>query len=120
MDSLVIELGDDTPKVVLDKKNGVFEISGRSLPEDTVQFFKPILEWLKTYKTDPNPTTEFVFKLDYTNTSSSKLLHDMLQVLQNIKNAKVIWYFREEDEDMEEAGHEFAEQVDIPFEFKAI
>jgi hypothetical protein len=44
----------------------------------------------------------------------------MLQVLQNIKNAKVIWYFREEDEDMEEAGHEFAEQVDIPFEFKAI
>jgi hypothetical protein len=120
MDSLVIELGDDTPKVVLDKKNGLFEITGRSLPEDTVQFFKPVLEWLKAYKNDPNPITEFVFKLDYTNTSSSKLLLDVMQVLQGIKNAKVIWCFQKDDEDVEEAGHEFAEQIDIPFEFKAI
>ena len=120
MDSLMIEEGEDTPKVVLDKKKGVFEISGRSLPEDTVHFFKPVLEWLKAYKNDPNPTTDFVFKLDYTNTASSKLLLDVLQMLQGIKNTKVIWYFRDDDEDMEEAGHEFAEQVDIPFEFKAI
>jgi len=120
MDSLVIELSDDTPKVVLDKKKGIFEISGRSLPEDTVQFFKPVLAWLKAYKNDPNPNTDFVFNLDYTNTASSKLLLDVIQVLQGIKNVKVIWCFQEEDEDMEEAGHEFAEQVDIPFEFKAI
>ena len=120
MDPLVIELGDDTPKVVLDKKKGVFEISGRSLPEDTVQFFKPILDWLSVYKNEPNSTTDFVFRLDYTNTASSKLLLDVLQLLQSIKNAKVIWYFQDDDEDMEEAGHEFAEQVDIPFEFKAI
>ena len=120
MYSLVIELSDDTPKVVLDKKKGIFEISGRSLPEDTVQFFKPVLEWLKAYKNDPNPNTDFVFNLDYTNTASSKLLLDVIQVLQGIKNVKVIWCFQEEDEDMEEAGHEFAEQVDIPFEFKAI
>jgi hypothetical protein len=61
-----------------------------------------------------------VFSLDYTNTSSSKLLLDVLQTLQSIKNTKVIWCFRDDDEDMEEAGHEFAEQVDIPFEFKEI
>lgn len=120
MDSLIIEESDDTPKVVLDKQKAIFEISGRSLPEDTVHFFKPVLEWLKAYKNDANPTTEFLFKLDYTNTASSKLLLDILQVLQTIKNVKVIWYFRDDDEDMEEAGHEFAEQVDIPFEFKAI
>ena len=120
MDALIIKEGDDTPKVVLDKQKAIFEISGRSLPEDTVHFFKPVLEWLKSYKNDPNPTTDFVFKLDYTNTASSKLLLDILQTLQPIKNVKVIWYFRDDDEDMEEAGHEFAEQVDIPFEFKAI
>ena len=120
MDSLIIEESDDTPKVVLDKKKAIFEISGRSLPEDTVHFFKPVLDWLKAYKNDPNPNTDFVFKLDYTNTSSSKLLLDVLQLLQTIKNAKIIWCFRDDDEDMEETGHEFAEQVDIPFEFKAI
>jgi hypothetical protein len=120
MDSLIIEEGDDTPKVVLDKNKAIFEISGRSLPEDTVHFFKPVLEWLKIYKNDPNPSTDFVFKLDYTNTASSKLLLDILQSLQSIKNVKVIWYFHDDDEDMEEAGHEFAEQVDIPFEFKAM
>src|SRR6478736_7911664 len=120
MESLIIEEGEDTPKVVLDKKKSIFEISGRSLPEDTVHFFKPVLEWLRAYKNEANPTTDFVFKLDYTNTASSKLLLDVLQALQTIKNVKVIWYFRDDDEDMEEAGHEFAEQVDIPFEFKAI
>ncbi len=120
MDALVIEMGDDTPKVVFDKTNGIFEISGRSLPEDTVQFFKPILDWLKVYKNDPNPTTNFVFKLDYANTSSSKLLLDMLLVAQSIDNAKITWCFQEDDEDMEEAGHEFAEQVDIPFEFRCL
>ncbi len=63
MDPLVIELGDDTPKVVLDKTKGIFEISGRSLPEDTVQFFKPILEWLRAYKNDPNPPLNLYLNL---------------------------------------------------------
>ena len=43
----------------------------------------------------------------------------MLYALEDIKGMKVEWYFHDEDEDMEEAGQEFSELVEIPFEFKA-
>jgi len=118
METLVIEGTDDTPKITLDKKSGLFEISGRSLSEDSVEFYKPVLEWINHYAKDPNPTTVFVFKLEYSNTASSKLIQDIMNALEKIKGIKIIWYYQEEDEDMEQAGYEFAELVEIPFEFK--
>lgn len=118
MDILNLEGTEDTPKIILDKKNGIMEISGRSLPEDSTEFYKPVLDWIESYAQDPNPTTIFVFKLEYFNTASSKLILDVLYALEDIKGIKVQWHFHDEDEDMEEAGQEFSELVEIPFEFK--
>jgi hypothetical protein len=118
MEILNLEGTEDTPKIILDKKNGIFEISGRSLPEDSAEFYRPVLEWIQKYSTEPHPATEFVFKLEYFNTASSKLILDVLSALEDIKGMKIVWYFHEDDEDMEEAGQEFAELVEIPFEFK--
>jgi len=42
----------------------------------------------------------------------------VLSALEDIKGMKILWYFHEDDEDMEEAGQEFSELVEIPFEFK--
>ena len=77
-----------------------------------------MLEWLKEYRKDPLPETIFAFKLEYFNTASSKLILDLLTVLEDIEGAKIHWYFYEDDEDMEEAGEEFSELVDLNFEFK--
>ncbi|MGE0771431.1 MAG: DUF1987 domain-containing protein [Cyclobacteriaceae bacterium] len=118
MEILNLEGTEDTPKIILDKKNGIFEISGRSLPEDSAEFYKPVLDWIGQYAGDPNGNTEFVFKLEYFNTASSKLILDVLSALEDIKGMKILWYFHEDDEDMEEAGEEFSELVEIPFEFK--
>ena len=118
MEILNLEGTEDTPKIILDKKNGIFEISGRSLPEDSAEFYWPVLEWIGNYGKDPNASTEFVFKLEYFNTASSKLILDVLSALEDIKAMKILWYFHEDDEDMEEAGQEFSELVEIPFEFK--
>ena len=118
MEILNLEGTEDTPKIILDKKNGIFEISGRSLPEDSAEFYRPVLEWIEKYGKDPNDNTEFVFKLEYFNTASSKLILDVLSALEDIKAMKILWYFHEDDEDMEEAGQEFSELVEIPFEFK--
>ena len=118
MNILSLEGTEDTPKVILDKSNGIFEISGRSLPEDSAEFYSPILDWLKAYKDDSNESTEFMFKLEYFNTASSKLILDVLTELEEIEGAKVTWYFHEDDEDMEEAGEEFADLVEVPFDFK--
>jgi hypothetical protein len=118
MEILNLEGTADTPKIILDKGNGIFEISGRSLPEDSVEFYRPVLEWISGYAKAPNANTHFSFKLEYFNTSSSKLILDVLSALEEIKGMEIEWYYAEDDEDMEEAGKEFSELVEIPFAYK--
>ena len=111
---------DDTPSVTLDAQNEIFEISGRSLPEDVAAFYEPILDWLDRYAEEPNNKTVFNFKLVYFNTASSKLILDILLKLEemheNEKEILIRWHFPEDDEDMEEAGEEYADIVEVPFE----
>jgi hypothetical protein len=120
MDPIYLEETQDTAKVILNKNDGVFELSGRSLPEDSVKFFSPIIKWIKEYGKAPNPTTIFKFKLDYFNTASSKLILDLLNTLKEINGIKIEWHYRDDDEDILEAGKEFTEQVNIPFEFRSV
>jgi hypothetical protein len=118
MEIINLDGTEDTPKIVLNKEAQQFEISGRSLPEDAAEFYQPILDWLEKYSASPNPSTNFQFKLEYFNTASSKLILDVLSKLEEITGATIIWYYHEDDEDMEEAGEEFSELVEVPFEFK--
>jgi len=120
MNSLNISGTEDTPNIIFDKAQGKFEISGRSLPEDAGTFFKPVLEWIDAYKTQANPNTDFVIKLEYFNTASSKLILDILSKVESVNGSKVIWYHFADDDDMREAGEEFSELVEVPFEFKSI
>jgi hypothetical protein len=118
MNALDLEGTQDTPHIVLDKDKGVFEVSGRSLPEDVIEFYTPVVEWLKAYAKAPNAKTVFTFKLDYFNTASSKLILELLNTLKEINGIQVEWYYQEDDEDILDAGKEFSEQVTIPFDFK--
>jgi hypothetical protein len=120
MNTLSINGTEDTPTILFDKGKGVFEISGRSLPEDAAGFYKPVIEWLEGYKAAPNGNTDFAIKLEYFNTASSKLILDILSKVENIKGSKVVWYHFSDDEDMKEAGEEFSELVEVPFEFKSM
>lgn len=120
MEKLELQGTDETPTVHLDKAEEIFEISGRSLPQDAAAWYQQVLDWLDEYAKDPNPTTTFTFKLEYFNTASSKVILNLFYALDDIPGVKVNWYFHEEDEDMEEAGEEFSELVDIPFTFIAL
>lgn len=120
METLKMHGTEDTPVITLDKQAGIFEISGRSLPEDAAAWYEPVMQWVKGYAKSPNPTTTVVFKLEYFNTGSSKAILDLLYALAEIPGVKIEWHFQEEDEDMEEAGEEFSELVDIPFTFIAL
>jgi len=113
---------DDTPNVTLDIENNIFEISGRSMPEDVASFYQPILNWIDNELKAYNGKIIFVFKMNYFNTASSKLLLDILIRLEEMiadgKNVIVHWYYDEDDEDMMEAGEEYAEIVEVPIEVK--
>ncbi len=118
MQAINIDSTEDTPKVTLDASANKFELSGRSLPEDAAEFYQPILDWLGEYAGGANAETIFEVKLEYFNTASSKLILDVLTKLEDIDNTVVHWYYYEDDEDMEEAGEEFSELIDVEFELK--
>lgn len=120
MEALNIEGTSHTPNVIFDKDKGIFEISGQSLPENVASFFAPVFEWLEAYMDDPNEESVMRFKMEYFNTASSKMIYEILNKFDELhnsgKNAKIIWNFDEEDEDMEEAGEEYADMIDVPVE----
>ena len=123
MEVINIQGTDDTPNVILDKDNGKFEISGRSLPEDVNLFYQPIMDWIDGYAEAPVAETNFNFKLEYFNTASSKIILDILlkfeEIVESGNDVKIIWHYHEEEEDMLEAGEEYADIVEIPFEYEA-
>jgi hypothetical protein len=121
MDVIKITGTDDTPSVHLDKDKGIFELSGRSLPEDVTMFYQQILDWIDAYVKEPNDRTEFNFKLEYFNTASSKVILDVLlkfeDIVENGKSVVIKWFYNEDEEDMLEAGEEYADIVSVPFEY---
>ncbi|VAW26688.1 hypothetical protein MNBD_BACTEROID06-1657 [hydrothermal vent metagenome] len=123
MEALIIEATDDTPKVVLDPSNNDFEFSGKSLPEDVTTFYGPVMDWLDEYASSPNDKTVVKFNLVYFNTASSKLILDILFKLEEIfdegNDISIEWHYQEEDEDMEEAGEEYGDLVEMPLELKS-
>ncbi|MBI9068511.1 MAG: DUF1987 domain-containing protein [Salinivirgaceae bacterium] len=119
MNPLVIESSAETPEVILDKKTNTFIFKGKSLPENPISFYAPILDWLENYSNDPNSSTEVDFKMIYFNTSSSKILLDVMKKFEIIKKSGhevfINWRYREDDEEMLEAGEIYSERVCIPF-----
>ncbi|MDI9340804.1 MAG: DUF1987 domain-containing protein [Sediminibacterium sp.] len=120
MENLTIKATDDTPEVSFDT-SGVMILSGRSLPEDAASFYNPLLQWLSDYgKSGVTNPVVFDMKLEYFNTASSKMLLDLFNELESVAksgvDALVRWYYPEGDDDMQEAGEEYAELVEIRFE----
>jgi hypothetical protein len=124
MELLKIESSEDNPRIVLDRESNILEISGRSLPEDVNTFYEPMMSWIEEYAKDPLDTTVFNFKLTYFNTASSKIILDILtqfeEMIEEGHQVLVRWHYPEEDEDMMEAGEEYSEMVDVPFEMVSI
>ncbi len=108
-----------TPTVQFDAGTGKVEIKGRSIPENSIEFYKPLVDWLETYLSNPADLTEVNIQLEYFNTSSSKCILDVFKKLEAIYksgNEVVInWYYEEDDEDMLEAGEDYQSIIKIPF-----
>ena len=119
MKSFYLERTPKTPKISFDISKGFFEISGRSIPENSIEFYKPVLEWLDDYAASPTKReTTFDVKLEYFNTSSSKCLVEIFRKLERLKregvDVSIKWYYEEEDEDMQESGEDFREIIKLP------
>ncbi|MBQ5403367.1 MAG: DUF1987 domain-containing protein [Bacteroidales bacterium] len=125
MDSINIEGTPKTPEVSFDAKSGQIEIKGRSIPENSIEFYKPLVDWLDKYADIAQGVVNVVIQLEYFNTSSSKCILDVFKKLENIHNKNKIdvvinWYYEEDDEDMLEAGEDYQSILKIPFKMVEI
>lgn len=119
MDRLLMEGSKSTPRVDLNENK--LSITGQSYPENAVQFYVPIFDWLNTYLNhlESNAEILFEFNLLYMNTSSSKCIMDIIDMLelayQNDKKIVVNWFYDIDNESLLECAEELKEDISFPF-----
>ncbi len=124
MDNLVLPAGPKTPHIILESA-GNFEIKGKSIPENSVEFYKPVFDWLDHYASQPKAATNVHVELEYFNTSSSKCILDIFRKLESIHQSgkskvSVNWMYDADDEDMMETGEDYQTIVKVPFTISKI
>lgn len=125
MNDFKIDAGAKTPHLYSNALEGTIEMKGKSIPENAVEFYRPVFEWLDLYIQQPHKETTVLVQLEYFNTSSSKCLLDIFRKLEIIHQSgkgkvAIHWLYEEEDEDMMEAGDDYQTIVKIPFLIKKI
>ncbi len=119
METIIREETLKTPYVKFDGEKGLVEIKGRSIPENSIEFYKPLIDWLDKFADQPSGKTSVNVKLEYFNTSSSKCILDIFRKLELIHKkgdeVEINWYYEEDDEDMFEAGEDYQSIINIPF-----
>lgn len=123
MEKCYLEGTKMTPEVILDVEANVYKISGNSRPENPMQFYKPIFEWFSNRLAKLSEKINIEIAMDYFNTSTSKVFLDLFELFEahdNGEHIHVIWYYQNDDEEMQEAGEELLDLVNLSHEIKEI
>ena len=120
----------NTPKVIFDPTNNIFEISGESRPFDVPSFYQHLLIWIDDFNKElaemnaSKESLEFKFNLEYFNSLSAKYILDLCKKLSKIYSdghkINVIWQYETGDEYMLESGQEMSKISKIPFNYEEI
>jgi len=103
------------------KTTGQLRIEGSSFSENPLEFYEPLVQWLNELKKDPPKNITMTIKLEYFNTSSSKLILYMFKSLESMHLSKqsevsIVWKYNKIDQDMLESGKDYQSIINIPFE----
>jgi hypothetical protein len=113
----LIEETKNTPFISIEK--GKIRIKGRSIPEDSFEFYEPVLNACNEYVQNPPQNTEISIHLDYVNSGSKKFLTNILSLFEGSylqgNNYKIQWYYDIDDESMHDLGNDLKAIIKIPF-----
>jgi len=105
-----------TPLIDFDPDAGKLSIKGKSYPENCNEFYKDVIDWLEDYFDTPKEGTVVTFDIPYYNSSTSKTLFDILDILSDAKENgtafTVVWQYDKDNESAEEMGEEFQEDFE--------
>ena len=110
-----------TPYVRIDQ--GEITIQGRSIPEDSFEFYEPVVEACQKYIIKPAKHTEVKIHLEYVNSGSKKYLTNILTVLEasylDGNGYSVTWIYESDDEAMLDLGKDLKGIVKSPLTIQA-
>lgn len=120
MDKLLVKETNRTPAIEFDPEHGKFDIRGKSIPENSLGFYAPVLDYIDHYTESPADVTVLNVKFEFFNTSSSNRIHAIFKKFEKVymdKNEVLIrWYCESGDENMLDAGEDFKAILHVPFE----
>lgn len=120
---LAISRSQASPRIEADPETGVISLEGDSYPENSFEFFTPLIEWIEAYLDAPDAKLRLQIRVIYMNTSSVKAMMDILDILeaahQNGANIEVNWYYDPRNERVVEMVEEFKEDCTFPFNILA-
>ncbi|MDH5608283.1 MAG: DUF1987 domain-containing protein, partial [Cyclobacteriaceae bacterium] len=107
---LLLQPTKKTPLVRINQSERMLEMSGRSSPENAIEFYDKVYAAVDNYFNDEKILV-VKMQFEYFNTSSSKcifmLFKKMKSYVEDGKNIKIHWIYDEDDEDMMEAGEDY-------------
>ena len=116
MEKLHIPATKYTPEITLDPEQGLIELRGKSYPENTFEFYKPMMDWIEDYfNGNAQAKTTVNLEIIYFNSSSSKLFFDLFDLFDEAKeehDIEINWIYDGENESAEEAGEDFIEDFE--------
>ncbi len=119
MQDLVIPATSSTPALAFKAAAGTLRLAGESFPEHAARFYAPALDWVRRYMADERRALAVDCRLNYFNTSSSKCIMDLFDLLDQYARGgarvRVNWHFAPEDDDLRETGEELAEAMHFEF-----
>ena len=108
-----------SPQVEADAQTGILSLSGESYPENSFEFFRPILEWVADFLERDGRALTVELRLTYLNTSSIKCMMDLMDELDDAHGqgrAVVLnWYYDQENDRALDLAEEFREDLTLPF-----
>jgi hypothetical protein len=113
---------ESTPEVSFKAEQGVVEIKGVSIPEDTDQFYLPLLDKIEAHiRTKPKGLFRLVLRFIYINTGTSASVAKTLRALEVLtveteRDIRIEWHYEKGDEDMKELGDYFESFTSLSFE----
>ncbi len=114
-----VDKKEDTPSINLQK--GLIEIEGRSLPENVLVFYSPIINWVRKYSENPDEFTTINIYLSYTNSSSLKLIVDILSLLDNAfaegNKMELNWTYEQGDDSLFEIAQDLKLNLKMPVNY---
>ncbi len=116
--NLLIKEGKNTPKVVGNTNLSELIFKGNSYPENVLQFYTPIFNWIEELK---NEKDEITVDCQFYYIASSSVIA-FLKLLQKVEstfekeNIKFIWKYEEGDDDIKKIGQDYSTILNTPIE----